>query len=57
MLTGILIGIFLAPAPGAETRKKLMKSLGDLRESAEEEAAELVDEGIGSLQAETSLAR
>ena len=57
LLTGILIGLLLAPAPSSVTRKKLRRVLDDLRASAEEEATELVEEGIQSMQDETAVMR
>jgi gas vesicle protein len=57
LLVGVVLGVLIAPAKGSESRKKLSKSVSDLSdylkdiiEGARDEANELADKGIESVE-------
>jgi gas vesicle protein len=45
LLTGVAIGVLIAPAKGAETRRKLVNRFNDLTEDLSDEVNDLYNSG------------
>ena len=54
LLTGVAVGLLIAPAKGSETRRRLSKSFNDLTEDLEDEAENLYKKGNNVLNSVAS---